>query len=122
VADARRGRGVAGVTPSRRTGAGARTRAARNARGREPRARAEPERDAEGASGVEDLRGEPEPEWAQAIRRGRDERAARLRTVFASFDEASSAGGAAAPDADEVPDPEDGPDEADPDDEERDRP
>ena len=36
----------------------------------------------------------PEPEWADAIRRGRRDRAARLRSVFASFDdEAPSAEG-----------------------------
>jgi hypothetical protein len=29
---------------------------------------------------------EPEPEWAEAIRRGRRDRAARLRQVFAGFD------------------------------------
>lgn len=35
---------------------------------------------------VSSLRGEPEPEWADAIRRGRRARADRLRSVFATFD------------------------------------
>ena len=35
---------------------------------------------------VEALRAEPEPGWADAIRRGRRDRAERLRSVFASFD------------------------------------
>ena len=29
-----------------------------------------------------DLRGEPEPDWVQAIRRGREERAKRLRSLL----------------------------------------
>ena len=29
-----------------------------------------------------DVRGEPEPDWVQAIRRGREERAKRLRSLF----------------------------------------
>ena len=33
------------------------------------------------------LRAEPEPAWADEIRRGRRERAARLRSVFAAFDD-----------------------------------
>jgi hypothetical protein len=37
--------------------------------------------------GVRELRAEPEPDWADAIRRGRRNRAERLRTVFASFDD-----------------------------------
>jgi hypothetical protein len=36
---------------------------------------------------VEELRAEPEPGWADAIRRGRRDRAERLRSVFASFDD-----------------------------------
>ena len=36
---------------------------------------------------VEGLRAEPEPEWADAIRRGRRSRAERLREVFATFDD-----------------------------------
>ena len=41
----------------------------------------------EADTGVEELRAEPEPEWADAIRRGRRDLAARLRPVFASFDD-----------------------------------
>ena len=46
-------------------------------------------RDGEDESGdaVDALRDEPEPEWADAIRRGHDDRAAALRSVFAAFDE-----------------------------------
>jgi hypothetical protein len=33
------------------------------------------------------LRAEPEPEWADAIRRGRRSRAERLREVFSAFDD-----------------------------------
>jgi hypothetical protein len=36
---------------------------------------------------VRALRAEPEPAWADAIRRGRRSRAERLRTVFATFDD-----------------------------------
>ena len=74
MADADRGRGSAGVTAVGGTRA---------------------ERDAPTGSGathpggevaVEGLRAEPEPEWADAIRRGRRSRAERLREVFATFD------------------------------------
>ncbi|HSL10610.1 MAG TPA: hypothetical protein VLA82_04785 [Actinomycetota bacterium] len=47
---------------------------------------------------VEALRAEPEPGWADAIRRGRRDRAERLRSVFASFDDETGPG----PAADEV--------------------
>lgn len=42
-----------------------------------------------GSSGAEATTpaGEPEPDWADAIRRGRRERAQRLREVFARFDD-----------------------------------
>ena len=43
--------------------------------------------DAGGEVAVEALRAEPEPEWADAIRRGRRSRAERLREVFATFDD-----------------------------------
>ena len=36
---------------------------------------------------LETIRTEPEPEWADAIRRGRRTRTERLRSVFATFDE-----------------------------------
>ena len=36
---------------------------------------------------VDALRAEPEPGWADEIRRGRRDRAARLRSMFASFDD-----------------------------------
>ncbi len=42
--------------------------------------------------GVRELRAEPEPDWADAIRRGRRTRAERLRTVFASFDDEQTTG------------------------------
>ena len=41
--------------------------------------------DGDGSRGHEDLpdvRGEPEPDWVQAIRRGREERAKRLRSLL----------------------------------------
>jgi hypothetical protein len=44
------------------------------------------------AGGVRELRAEPEPDWADAIRRGRRNRAERLRTVFASFDDEQTTG------------------------------
>jgi hypothetical protein len=40
-----------------------------------------------GDPAVDALRAEPEPAWADEIRRGRRERAARLRSVFAAFDD-----------------------------------
>jgi hypothetical protein len=43
-------------------------------------------------AGVRALRAEPEPDWADAIRRGRRNRAERLRTVFAAFDEEEATG------------------------------
>jgi hypothetical protein len=42
--------------------------------------------------GVRELRAEPEPDWADAIRRGRRTRAERLRTVFATFDDEQATG------------------------------
>ena len=33
----------------------------------------------EGGDGLPDVRGEPEPEWVEEIRRGREERARRLK-------------------------------------------
>lgn len=41
--------------------------------------------DGDGSRGHEDLpdvRGEPEPDWVQGIRRGREERAKRLRSLL----------------------------------------
>jgi hypothetical protein len=41
--------------------------------------------DTEGSRGEEDLpdvRGEPEPDWVEGIRRGREERAERLRSLL----------------------------------------
>jgi hypothetical protein len=41
--------------------------------------------DGDGSPGHEDLpgvRGEPEPDWVQGIRRGREERAKRLRSLL----------------------------------------
>ena len=41
--------------------------------------------DTEGPPGEEDLpdvRGEPEPDWVESIRRGREERAERLRSLL----------------------------------------
>ena len=56
--------------------------------------------DGDGFHGHEDLpdvRGEPEPDWVQGIRRGREERAKRLRSLL---------GGSAIGDAvDDAPDP-----------------
>lgn len=49
-----------------------------------------------GASGAEAATtpaGEPEPAWADAIRRGRRTRAERLREVFARFDDDPLEGG-----------------------------
>jgi hypothetical protein len=56
--------------------------------------------DGDGSPGHEDLpdvRGEPEPDWVQGIRRGREERAKRLRSLL---------GGSPIGDAvDDAPDP-----------------
>lgn len=41
---------------------------------------------------MEQLRAEPEPAWADEIRAGRRARAAKLRSVFASFDEPADEG------------------------------
>ena len=49
--------------------------------------------------GVRALRAEPEPAWADAIRRGRRSRAERLRTVFATFDDEEPVAGAPTDDA-----------------------
>ena len=51
------------------------------------------------SEGVRALRAEPEPAWADAIRRGRRTRAERLRTVFATFDDEERAAGARVDDA-----------------------
>lgn len=54
-------------------------------------------------AGVSSLRGEPEPEWADAIRRGRRARADRLRSVFATFDGPRPVDGGAGEAPDDVP-------------------
>lgn len=71
---------------------------------RRSRPASEDDREPAGAAGVSSLRGEPEPEWADAIRRGRQARADRLRSVFATFDGPTPVDGGAreAPD-DDVP-------------------
>jgi hypothetical protein len=93
--------GIAGVTHTGRSdegraGAGSTAEASSTAEV-EARSIADPSSVADAgtpadAGGVRELRGEPEPEWADAIRRGRRTRAERLRTVFASFDDEAATG------------------------------
>lgn len=54
-----------------------------------------PDNEEAGSSGAEATAptGEPEPAWADAIRRGRRTRAERLREVFARFDDDPLEGG-----------------------------
>ncbi len=40
----------------------------------------------ERGDGLPDVRGEPEPDWVQGIRRGREERARRLKSLLGPLD------------------------------------
>lgn len=53
----------------------------------------------EGRDGLSDVRGEPEPDWVEGIRRRREERARRLRSLLGPPEHRVAPGSAASPGA-----------------------
>ena len=53
----------------------------------------------EGQDGLLDVRGEPEPDWVEGIRRSREERAHRLRSLLGSPEHPEAPGSAPSPGA-----------------------